>query len=158
MGPVLPAAAAAWYWFTSGDLLPLDWLVLGELALVATGAWLSAVAAAAEDGRALSANPLRAALLFHRVGLPASAVTAAATALGFWHGRRSAAALEALHGTPFVGFVELAFECVVATYLATFLWRYLGVACYHSRPRAPAPVAAPISDSERGCQLPDRSL
>src|SRR5262249_59313021 len=42
-GPVVFAGAAFLYWLNSGDLQPVDWLVLGELGILAVGYWIFAL-------------------------------------------------------------------------------------------------------------------
>jgi hypothetical protein len=136
-GPVFPAASGVWYWLGAGEPSPLDRLVLAGTASVAVGYWLLAVSATGETGWLRDANPEQVARLFRRLGPRAALAFVAAPALGFAYARVMTAGVEELHESV-AGLLLLAMAGTVAAYLATFLFRLLGVWCYRTRPRGAA--------------------
>src|SRR5439155_18097090 len=85
-GPVLFAGTAVWYWLECGDPGILDWLILGELGIVAVAYHLFALLALTERGRVRDLNPLAVADLAHRLGWRTLAVTILAGVLLLVHG------------------------------------------------------------------------
>jgi hypothetical protein len=136
-GPVLGVAAGVYYWLHAGELTFLDGVILAELGVLTLAVWLLAVAAAGWRDRTLDANPLRAAELAYRLGPRTLLVLVAAAGL-LAHGWLMLAAVEELHRSPFSGWLGLIACWVGALFLATFLFRLLGVWCH----RLPAPVLA----------------
>jgi hypothetical protein len=136
-GPVLLLGAGFAYWLHGGDLGPLDSLILAELGVLAVTYWALAVAAAAERERFLDANPLAVARLGYRLGARALVVPVAAAAVGA-HGWLALAALATIHERGVA--VVLLLPCGVSgLFLATFLFRLLGMWCHRSHQPAPEP-------------------
>jgi hypothetical protein len=158
-GPAVFAGAGFSHWLHGGDLTFLDWLILAEVGVLAVAYWVLAVAAAAEHERFRDINPLAVARLGHRLGWGTLVILAAA-ALALAHGWLIVAALADLRRglpgasisrhiisralppppvppTTFGGFVEagigLTLTCISAVFLATFLFRLLGMWCYRSQ-------------------------
>jgi hypothetical protein len=132
-GPVLVAAAGFFYWLHCGDLTALDGVILAELSVLALGSWVLAVAAAGWRDRTLDANPLRAAELAYRLG-PRTLLVLAAAACVVGYGRLMLASVEALHRGPVPGALGLLVSWAGALFLATVLFRLLGVWCHRLRP------------------------
>jgi hypothetical protein len=128
-GPVLPAAAALWYWFTTGDLVFLDWLVLAELGVLAVGYWLLAVVVVTRSGRLLNATPFEVARLAHRLNWRAALAILAASALALALGRLALAAIPTFHEDVFEGWLLLAGLWVGGLTAATGLFALLGHWC-----------------------------
>jgi hypothetical protein len=131
-GPVVFAAVAAAYWMQCGDPGVVDWLILGELGIVTVGYGLLVLAAVAERGRLLDANPLHVIDLAHRLGWRAAVVTGAGSVLVLGHGLLAVVAAADLHRGP-VGPLLLAGCGLSGVFWATFLFRLLGLWCYRSR-------------------------
>jgi hypothetical protein len=128
-GPVLPAAAAPLYWFHCGDPALVDWLIVAELAAVALGYWLLAVAAVTQGGRLLDANPVRVAELAHRLGYRTGLAVLAACGLALAHGRLALAALEQFHTGAAGGWLLLACFWAGAVSSGILVFGMLGVWC-----------------------------
>ncbi len=135
-GPVVLIVLAFYYWLNAGDFASLDWLILGELGILAFGYWLLAVVAITESNRFRDANPLAVLRLVDRLGyraavpvLVAPVVLMAHLYVGFW-------ALIQLHHHALTGLLVLACCWGSILFLGTFLFRLLGIWCY----RTPAPL------------------
>jgi hypothetical protein len=146
-GPVLGAAAAFFYWLHGGDLTPLDEVILAELGVLTLGSWALAVAAAGRRDRTLDATPWRAAELAYRLGPRTLLVLVAADGL-LAHGWLLLASVEALHRSPVGGALGLLVSWGSALFLATVLFRLLGVWCH--RLDAAAPCPGPVSPPQAG--------
>jgi hypothetical protein len=133
-GPVIFAAVAAAYWMQCGDPNLLDWLILAELGAVTVGYGLLVLAAVAERGRLLDANPVYVIDLAHRLGWRAAVITVAGSVLVLGHGVWAVFAASEVH-RGWVGLPLLAGCWLSAVFWATFLFRLLGVWCYRSRAR-----------------------
>jgi hypothetical protein len=138
-GPAALIVFAGYYWLNAGDLTQLDWLILGELGVVAIAYWLLAVVAITESNRFRDANPVAVLRLVDRLGyraavpvLLAPIVLLAHVYVGFW-------ALMQLHQHALVGLLLLACCWGGVLFFATFVFRLLGVWCY----RTPAPLPGP---------------
>jgi hypothetical protein len=133
-GPVVLVAAGYWYWLNGGDLTGLDQLVLAELGTVALGWWLLALTAVSERDRLRDANPARVVEMAERLGYRwLIAVLFAAVWAGV-HGLWALAAAEAVHDDVALGWLSL-LGCWASVMIGTtFLFRLLGVWCFHSRP------------------------
>ena len=137
-GPVLGAAAAFFYWLHCGELTWLDGVILAELGVLTLGCWVLAVAAAGRRDRTLDANPWRAAELAYRLGPRTLLVLVAAAGL-LAHGWLMAGAVEELHRHPVGGALGLLVCWGSALFLATVLFRLLGVWCHRLQAAAPGP-------------------
>jgi hypothetical protein len=140
-GPVVPAATAFWYWLQCGDPTFLDWLILGELAVVAVGYGLFVLAAVAERGRLRDANPIRVIDLAHRVGIRAALVVLLGSALVLGHGLLLVLAAQELHRNVGLGLLLLVACDLSGMAWAAFLFRLLGMWCF-GQP-VPAGAGAP---------------
>jgi hypothetical protein len=131
-GPAPLAAAAFFYWLHGGDLGLLDWLILAEMGVLAISYWVFAVAAAGERERFLDASPPAVARLLRRLGPRALVVPVAALgALAL--GRLAWTAVEETHHT-LAAWLSLPVVGIGGAFLATFLFRLLGMWCFRTRP------------------------
>ena len=86
-GPIVPVGVAGYFWIYGGDLAVLDWIILVELVVLAAAYWLLAIVSANECNRLRDANPLRVALLVHRLKFRAVVPVLIAPALAIAHAR-----------------------------------------------------------------------
>jgi hypothetical protein len=133
-GPAPLAVAGFFYWLHGGDLGLLDWLILAEMGVLAVSYWVLAVAAAGERERWLDANPLAVARLVARLG-DRALVVAVAALVALAHGWLAVAALAEVYRSAWA-WLWLACGGLSGLFLATFLFRLLGVGCY-GRPALP---------------------
>jgi hypothetical protein len=135
-GPVLPAVAALRYWLSWGDPVLLDWVILGELGVLAVGYFLLLRVALSEGG-ILSFTPFGVGSMLRRLGPRALVASAAATALLVGHGQFLVAGLANLHREPPAGFFLLVVVCTSGTFAALFFFRLFGIWLFHTRPPEP---------------------
>jgi hypothetical protein len=128
-GPVLPAALVPVYWLYVGELTTLDWIILGELGVLAIGYWLLAILAVSRSDRVSDLNPVRVFRLAERLGYRAWVAALVASALGVGHVLLVLRALPLLHANAAAGLL-LVFLWGGTLFLATFLFRLLGVWCH----------------------------
>jgi hypothetical protein len=140
-GPILLLGGGIRYWIYCGDPVFLDWWILSEVAVLAIIYWLLALLAVSQKDRLLDANPLRVVQLVQRVGHRVVAVALGAAVLILGHGLLFLNALELLHNEPGVGWFLLLTCFVNGLFLATFLFRLLGVWCHSSRKKVPLDTA-----------------
>jgi hypothetical protein len=138
-GPSVFLGLAFYYWLNGGDLTVLDWLIVGELGVLAMAYWFLAIVSANESNRLRDANPARVAQLIHRLRYRAAVPVFVAPALLSAHALLGVFAATTLHRHPFTGWLLLAMCWCSGLYCATALFRLLGVWCY----RAPAAGAGP---------------
>ncbi len=132
-GPAIFAAVAAVYWMQCGDPTLVDWLILAELALVAVGYLLSALAAFSERGRWRDINAIHVIDVAHRLHYRAAVVTLVGSVLAVAHGALAVFAAEEMHRTAIVGILLFMACCLSGMFWAAFLFRLLGLWCYWSR-------------------------
>jgi hypothetical protein len=146
-GPIVPLALAGYYWLYGGDLTGLDWTIVMELIVLATAYWLLAVVCSVERDRLRDANPVCVAQLLHRLRFRAVVPILIAPALMCAHGAVIFFALAEIHQHT-SALLLLACCWGSGLFAITFLFRLLGVWCYHNpapssvRARKPASVAA----------------
>ncbi len=128
-GPVLPAVAAPLYWLYVGEVTTLDGIILGELGVFAIGYWLLAILAVSRSDRVSDLNPVRVFLLAERLGYRAWVAAFGASVLGLGAVLLILRALPLLHLNAAAG-VLLVFIWGGTLFLATFLFRLLGVWCH----------------------------
>lgn len=128
-GPVLPATIAPLYWTYVGEVTTLDWIILGELGVLAIGYWLLAVLAVSRSDRVSDLNPLRVLKLAERLGYRAWVAALAASVLGVCAVLLVLGTLPLLHVNAVAG-VLLVFIWGGTLFFATFLFRLLGVWCH----------------------------
>jgi hypothetical protein len=138
-GPLLLVIVAGYYWLYGGDLRVLDWIIVGELCVLAVAYWLLLVVSTNERDSLLAANPVRVSRLIHRLGLRAAVPLLVVPALVFAHAVVGFFAAEKLHDSIFLGWLLLAGCWWSAFFCAQFVLRLLGVWCY----RAPAAGGGP---------------
>lgn len=131
-GPIVPAGIAGYYWLNGGDLKALDWAILAELGIFAVAYWFLAIVSANERNRLRDANPLRVAQLVHRLNYRAFVPVLVAPALVIPHVLLGLLALTLLHQELFSGWLLLAACWCSILFWAAFLFRLLGVWCYHA--------------------------
>ena len=140
-GPAPLGAAGFFYWLHGGDLGLLDRLILAEMGVLAISYWVFAVAAAGERERFLDANPLAVARLVARLGERALVVPVAAL-VALAHGWLAVAALAEVYRSAWA-WLWLACGGLSGLFLATFLFRLLGVGCSRSSALPSADQAGP---------------
>jgi hypothetical protein len=140
-GPVIFAAAAVAYWLDCGDVGVLDWLILGELGIVAIAYQIFALLALTDRGRLRDLNPLAVADLAHRLGWRSLVGVLVAAALLLMHVFLFAEGIGALRSEPAMGWTLLAVGWISGMFCGTFLCRLFGIWCYRSRKPAAAPMA-----------------
>jgi hypothetical protein len=135
-GPIIPAWVSYLYWTQCGDLEVVDWLILAELGIVTLSYWLLAILAVSVRDRLADANPVQIIALVRRVGirLPVTVLAAATGFLGLLLLALNAIVL--LHNELLAkqssGLLILVGYWFSALFLATFLFRLLGLWCYQS--------------------------
>jgi hypothetical protein len=134
-GPVLGAGAGFLYWLRCGDPGFLDWLILAELNVVASGYGVFALLAVAEGGRLYDANPIRVGQIVGRLGHRGLLVALVASVLTALHGLLAFAAVLRLSSEPVTGWLLLGCAWASGLFWGTFLLRLLGVWWYHTRRR-----------------------
>ncbi len=139
-GPIVFATAAAAYWFDCGDPGLLDWLIIGELGIVAIAYQILALVALTDRGRLRDLNPLAIADLVHRLGWHALLAVLIAAALLLADALLLGAGLGTLHAEPLIGWLLLAAGWIGAVFAGTFFFRLFGIWCHRSRPRAATAV------------------
>jgi hypothetical protein len=129
-GPVVFFGAALFYWLYGGDLDLLDWFIIAELVVVSFAYWLLALVAANRRDRLLDATPEGIATLLDHLGWRLLAVAVGAGAVALAHGKLAILAMEELHRNTFQGGCWLFLSSASGLFLATFLFRLLGIWCY----------------------------
>jgi hypothetical protein len=120
-----------YYWLYCGDLHLVDWIILIELGLFGAGYWLLAVLAVSCRERLRDLNPWRVAELAERLGWRTLVAALLAGLLFLGHGLLAYWTTGVLHDQLGYGLL-LAASCWVSwMYWATFVFRVLGVWCYH---------------------------
>jgi hypothetical protein len=144
-GPVVPAVVAVLFWLHSGDLLPVDQLILAELGLVTVGYWTLVLLAVQEKGRLKGANPLAVIDFARRLGWRGWLAVVLIALGGLAHLSLAAEVLEDFHRN--------ATACVYLTLLAfsgpawvVFLLRWFGLSRFWARQRRPGDRKRPAPD------------
>jgi hypothetical protein len=129
-GPVVPAGAGLLYWVYGGELVFWDWLILIELNLVALATWLLLLLAVNQHDGLRGLHPARVVEPIRRLGprLPAWAVLA--SVLGLAHAWWAGVALAEVHHEPAWGWFLLSLCCASGMFVATFLFRWVGIWFY----------------------------
>jgi hypothetical protein len=130
-GPVLPAAIAPLYWLYVGEMTTLDWIILYELGFFAVGYWLLAILAVSRSDRVSDLAPLRVLKLAERLGYRAWVAAFLASVIGVGHVVLVLRTLPLLHANAAAGLL-LVFVWGGTLFLATFLFRLVGVWCYRA--------------------------
>jgi hypothetical protein len=138
-GPVVAVVAGFFYWLHCGDPDVLDRVILAELGILAAGYWLLLLLAVSRRDQLLDANPARVEELVDRLGHRLVAVVFVASIVALAHVYWLLAGWEQLH-RDLSGILLLAGCWLSALFLATFLFRLLGLWCHRSlgAPRAEA--------------------
>jgi hypothetical protein len=129
-GPIVPAAAVYWFWFACGDPTILDMSIMAELALVAAGYWLIGIVSVARRDLLRDANPLRIADLAGELGIGPLLIILLGASLAVAHLYCGLLAVDELHRRIPVGLLWLTGCWLSGLYWATFLMRFLGLACH----------------------------
>jgi hypothetical protein len=132
-GPVVLAAVAYWFWLDAGDLAIIDWLILGELSLIAAGYWLLALLVVAERNGLRHATPLNVLASIRRLR-----IRGLVGAVFFWlvialHALWSFDILGELHTQSVGPWLSLWACCTSLLFWMTLLLRWLGVRSFMSR-------------------------
>ena len=145
-GPVVFAGVAWLYWLQCGDLLVLDWLILGELGVATIAYWIFALLAVTERGKLRDLNPVAVVDLAHRLGWRALGVVFTAALLLLIHGVGLIEGTALVHDNTFKGLLTLAGIWVSGLFWSTFFCRLLGVWCHVSRiaPDEPRPTGSAV--------------
>lgn len=132
-GPVVFAGAAVAYWFDCGEPGLLDWLMIGELGIVAIAYQIFALLALTDRGRLRDLNPLAVADLIHRLGWRTLVAVLLAAALLLGDALLLGAGIGTLHVEPLEGWLMLAAAWFGGAFAGTFFFRLFGIRCYRSR-------------------------
>jgi hypothetical protein len=127
------AAIGFYYWLYCGDLQVVDWIILAEMGIVGSGYWLLAVVAVARGERLRYANPWRVAELAERLGWRSLVAAVMAGLLFLSHGLLGIWTTSVLHDNPAPGMLLVAGCWLSWMYWATFVFRLVGIWCYHRR-------------------------
>jgi hypothetical protein len=130
-GPVAPLVLAGYFWIYGGDLTRVDRAIVAELIWVGGAYWLLAVMCSTESDRLRDANPVRIGQLLYRLRYRAVVPILLAPALAFLHGLAIVFALAEIHQHA-VGWLVLECAWLSGLFCTSFLFRLLGVWCYHS--------------------------
>jgi hypothetical protein len=143
-GPIVPLALAYVFWLQAGDLEVIDRLILAELIVVAFGYWILVLLTVnARDG-IVNVNPLRVVEQVEQLGWRSIGVAGAGGFLILIHGLLAFAALADLHHDESRGWFALILCTVSGMFWITFVFRLLGVWCYHFD----APLAAGLAQAK----------
>jgi hypothetical protein len=126
-GPALVVCGCVYYWLHAGALRPLDWLIMAELLLPATGYALVTVLLASQSDELAAASPLRVFIAIGRLGGFAFVSMALAGALLFANFYLGMVAVEQLHREWWLGALLLAGFWFSSLYSAAFLLRLVGL-------------------------------
>lgn len=132
-GPVVFAAVGLLYWVSCGDPTPIDWLILGELGLVAIAYQIYVLLAMTDQSRLSDINPVAVADLAHRLGWRGLAGVLAAALVFLLHGMALLVVVPEVHHGTFVGWLGLVAVWASAVYFGTFFSRLLGIWCFRTR-------------------------
>jgi hypothetical protein len=138
-GPIVLLSAGVWFWIHCGDPALIDYCILAELVMVAGTYGFLALLSSADQGRLLAVAPPAVGELVLRLGwrllwvliLPVLLVGCGWLLVA----GQEAAESPDLAGQAFLLFLSAWF---LVLFFATFLFRLLGLACYHTRPRSTA--------------------
>jgi hypothetical protein len=129
-GPVVAVVVAFLFWLNSGDLVEVDYLILGELGLVAAAGWVLALLAIDQGGRLRDVHPAALARHARKLGWRGW-LAAGLMAVGLWAGAYVALfALEELHHS-LLGWVVLVWVGFLGQAWTVFLLRWLGLSRYN---------------------------
>jgi hypothetical protein len=137
-GPVVPLAAAYYFWLNSGDLTTLDWCILAELVFVAASYWLFSFLAVAEKDSIWYATPANVLRVIRVLGWHSLLTVILMFVWAVVHGLWALGALSEMHRFIGSGWFSLWWCSVFAVYEMTCLLRALGVRFYRCRLGAPA--------------------
>jgi hypothetical protein len=129
-GPVVLASAACLFWLESGDFAVIDWLILGELVVIAFGYWMLAVVAAGRRDRLRDANPVQIGENLLKMGVAPVVVLAVVGVVTLLQMVWVYFALGKVHADPLIGWLNLAGCCLSVLFVNAFLMRHLGIACH----------------------------
>jgi hypothetical protein len=131
-GPIIPAAAAFFFWLNSGDLALVDQLILLELGLAAVGYWAFALLAVDESGRLRSASPGAVGRLVRTLGWRGWLMVALIAAGMLVHFRLALGAVEDMHRNP-GGWLALLWWDYWGMAWAVFLLRWFGLSRFRTQ-------------------------
>jgi hypothetical protein len=130
-GPLVLLALAGYYWLYGGDQTGVDWAILVELIVLAVSYWLLTVVCSAESDRLRDANPVRVTQLLYRLRSHAVVPILIAPALMCAHCAVAVFALSELHQHTSAWLLLMG--CWASgLFFITFLFRLLGVWCFHN--------------------------
>jgi hypothetical protein len=128
-GPIVPIALALIFWLQAGEIQIIDWLILGELVIVAFAYWILVLLTVhAKDGLPHS-NPLQVTLMVGQLGWKSIGIAVGAAGVALVHVLIAIAALTDLQRDKSWGWFALILCSWSAMFWATFLFRWLGVWC-----------------------------
>jgi len=142
-GPLL--MAATFYWVYCGEMEFLDWLILAQVGILATGYFLFALLALTRSKHLYDVNPLRIARLVHALGYRSAVAVLLASWLAYEHGRLILFAVGEAHEDAFAGWFLLMMYWLSALASFAFLLRLVGWWCHEHVQATPASISG--SDS-----------
>jgi hypothetical protein len=159
-GAVVPAAVAFWFWLNGGDLLWLDYLILGELVVVAVGSWILAFLAVHHSGRLRAANPVAVANFARQLewrGWLAVVLATIGLLMQYW---LILGAVELMHdedGGPVIGWLVLLWWWFWGGAWVVFLLRWWGLSRYWAGQRPSHPRGLSANAEQESSRLPAAS-
>jgi len=128
-GPIVPIALALILWLQAGEMQIIDWLILGELVIVAFAYWILVLLTVhAKDGLRHS-NPLRVTEMVGQLGWSVIGIALGAAGVALIHVLIAIAAFTDLQRSESWGWFALILCSWSGMFWATFLFRWLGVWC-----------------------------
>jgi hypothetical protein len=128
-GPIVPIALALIFWLQAGEMQIIDWLILGELVIVAFAYWILVLLTVhAKDGLRNS-NPLQVTLMVGQLGWKSIGIALGAAGVALVHVLIAIAALTDLQRDKSWGWFALILCSWSGMFWATFLFRWLGIWC-----------------------------
>ena len=129
-GPAVLFGIALEYWIYSGDLSPMDWLIVSELGIAGVGWCMISLLLAAADETIRVPTPAQVLKVALRMRWKTVELTLLATAVLLGHFAAAICGIAQLHANP-VSAVPLLWLCWTSgLYLATFTFRRLGLTYY----------------------------
>jgi hypothetical protein len=129
-GPIVPIALAVVFWLRAGEMQIIDWLIMGELVIVAFSYWILVLLTVnAKDGLRFS-NPVPVSELVSHLGWGSIGLVVGAAMAALIHVWAALAAVTDLQRDQTGGWFALILCCWSGMFWATFLFRWLGIWCH----------------------------
>jgi hypothetical protein len=127
-GPIVPFGVALLFWLYAGVLTWVDWLIVAELAIVATALFLYVFLSLVRGQDWHDARPPRVLALIRQLGWRGGGIIIAASILAVAHGWLMLVAIELFPGNQDGAWFLQGLCWTSGLFLATFFFRWLGLA------------------------------